>query len=135
MVDGFDCFPESAPNIIILPCLFDNFQTLQDVNDVVDASALDTELDGDLIELQNQAVMTLEILNELFAKLFQALFLPVVGQDLLFYLLLVKKLLQADAGSAFGYLKQRSAHLQQPPYHQCLLILKETVLLRQKRLA
>jgi hypothetical protein len=94
-VDGAHCLLEAAPNIIILGGLFDHLQALEDVHNVVDASALDLQLQRDAVELQNDAVPALEALDELLAELLQTLLLAVVAEDLLLELLLPREVVVA----------------------------------------
>lgn len=79
-----NCLLESPPNIIIFRCFFDHLQTLENVDDVVDPSPLDLQLDRHLVKFQHDAVSSFKILDELFAELLKALLLAIVVEYLLF---------------------------------------------------
>lgn len=78
-----NCLLESPPNIIIFRCFFDHLQTLENVDDVVDPSPLDLQLDRDLVKFQHDAVSPLKIIDELFAEFLKALLLAIVVEYLL----------------------------------------------------
>ena len=79
-----NCLLESPPNIIIFRCFFDHLQTLKNVDDVVDPSPLDLQLDRDLVKFKHDAVFPLKVLYELFAEFLKALLLAIVAEYLLF---------------------------------------------------
>jgi hypothetical protein len=81
--DGLNCLLESPPNIIILGCLFDHLQAFKNIDNVVDSTPLDLELDGDLVELEDQAIPAFKIFDKFLAELLQTLLLAVIGQNLL----------------------------------------------------
>lgn len=78
-----NCLLESPPNIIIFRCFFDHLQTLENVDNVVDPSPLDLQLDRDLVKLQHDAVSPFKIIDELFAEFLKALLLAIVVEYLL----------------------------------------------------
>lgn len=78
-----NCLLESPPNIIIFRCFFDHLQTLKNVDDVIDPSPLDLQLDRDLVKFQHDAVLPLKILDKLFAEFLKALLLAIVAEYLL----------------------------------------------------
>ena len=68
-VYGMDSFGKPPPNIIILGCFFDNTQALEDVDNIVNPSALDLQLNSYSIELEHNPVLSFKPLNEFFAEL------------------------------------------------------------------
>ena len=82
LMNGPDCFLESPPKIIVLGRLAHHLQTLKDVDDVVDASALNFELESDLVQFQQDFPSLFKVLDEFAAQFLEALLLAVIGQDL-----------------------------------------------------
>lgn len=80
-VNGPDSFAESSPFIIIFSFFTDNIQTLENVDNVVDSSSLNTELLGDFVKLNDVVAFALKMLDKFFWEFFQTFSLSVVSED------------------------------------------------------
>lgn len=63
---------------MILASFADDVEALEDVDDVVDASAFDAQLQGHLVQFQQVAIAPLEVGDELAGELLQTFLLAVV---------------------------------------------------------
>lgn len=80
-VDGPYSLAESSPFIIIFSFFTDNIQTLENVDNVVDSSSLNTELLGDFVKLNDVVALALKMFDKFFWEFFQTFGLSVVRED------------------------------------------------------
>ena len=87
---GIHSLSKSAPNIIIFGYLAHHLQTFENVDDIIDASAFDRQLYCNLVEFEEDFLPAFKVVYELATEFLKALFLAIVGQNLLFYHFLLK---------------------------------------------
>ena len=61
-MDGENSFGEALPAIVVFAIFGDNFEALEDVDDVVDSPFFDIEGFGDFVELEEFEISAFELI-------------------------------------------------------------------------